>query len=290
MDEHGHDGVHGAAPGQALEWVAFDVLVLLGLAVAAVGYAASVWASRDRGTWPVRRSVAWGAGLVCAGAGSLGPVAEAAHTSFTAHMLGHLLLGMLAPLLLVLGAPVTVLLRALPVGRARSVSRFLRRPTVRVLMHPVVAGVLNAGGLWLLYTSDLYPLMGASVLVHALVHAHLLVAGYLLTASVVGVDPAPHRASLPVRAAVLVVFIAAHSVLAKWLYAHPPPGVDPVDARVGAQLMYYGGDVVDVILLVLLFLGWYTATRVGEPSAPSAVADPGAPPTASDGAPLHPEG
>ena len=44
----------------------------------------------------------WYAGLGCAGAGLIGPVATAAHTSFAAHMAGHLLLGMIAPLLLVL--------------------------------------------------------------------------------------------------------------------------------------------------------------------------------------------
>ena len=60
---------------------------------------------------------------------------------------------------------------------------------------------------------------------------------------------------------VLIAFIAAHSVLGKWLYAYPPAGVDAADARRGAQLMYYGGDVVDVLIIVLLFAGWYAATR-----------------------------
>lgn len=72
------------------------------------------------------------------------------------------------------------------------------------------------------------------------------VAGFVFTTAIVGVDPNPHRASFVLRSTVLVVFIAAHSILAKWLYAHPAPGVAPADARVGAQLMYYGGDIVDV--------------------------------------------
>lgn len=58
-----------------------------------------------------------------------------------------------------------------------------------------------------------------------------------------------------------MVFIAAHQILAKRLYAHPPAGVDARDAEVGAQVMHYGGDVVDVFLIVLLFAGWYSATR-----------------------------
>lgn len=96
---------------------------------------------------------------------------------------------------------------------------------------------------------------------YTLVLLHVLVVGYVFTASLVGVDPDPHRASMALRSTVLVLFIASHSILAKWLYARPPPGVADGDAQVGAQLMYYGGDAVDVALLVLLFAGWYAATR-----------------------------
>jgi len=259
--DHDHGGGPGIAHGQAFGWDLFEALVVLVVVGAAVGYAVSLWATRGRSPWPVGRTVAWYAGLVCAGAGLVGPVASAAHTSFTAHMVGHLFLGMIAPLLLVLGAPVTLILRALPVAGARSLTRLLRTPLVRVITHPVVAAALNAGGLWVLYTTSLYPLMHTSVALHALVHAHIFLAGYVFTAALVGVDPDPHRASVPVRSAVLIIFIAAHSILAKWLYAHPPAGVDVVDGQVGAQLMYYGGDIVDVALIVLLFAGWYTATR-----------------------------
>lgn len=202
-----------------------------------------------------------GLGIVCAGAGLIGPIAEMAHTSFTAHMVGHLLVGMIAPLFLVLAAPVTLALRALPVSMARSLTWFLRTPWMRTITHPVVAATLNAGGLWLLYTTDLFHLMHSSTLVHALVHGHPFLAGYVFTASLVGMDPNPHRASMTMRSVVLVAFIASHQILAKHLYAYPPDGIGVLDARVGAQLMYYGGDVVDVTLIVLLFVGWYTTIR-----------------------------
>lgn len=247
---------HGSAG-----WVLLDAAVLLLLALAAAGYAAGLWAARHRSPWPVHRTVLWAAGLACAGAALVGPLAEASRTGFAAHMAGHVLLGMAAPLLLVLAAPVTLALRALPVARARLLARALRTPPVRVVTHPVVAGVLNAGGLWLLYTTGLYGLMHASPLVHAAVHAHVLLAGCLFTAAVAGVDPDPHRGSFRLRAAVLVGFVAVHSVLAKHLHGHPPDGVGASDARIGAQIMYYGGDVVDVALIVVLFAQWYAAGR-----------------------------
>lgn len=258
---HGqHDGAAHANHAMAAGWPAFEWLVLLLLVLAAAGYGWSLWAGRGRrrvGPW---RPVGFFAGLLCVGAGLVGPVTQAGHDSFTVHMVGHLLVGMIGPLLLVLGAPVRVLLRGLPATAARRVTRVLRLPFIRVVTHPVVAAVLNAGGLWLLYTTGLFHWMHASALGHAVVHTHIFLAGYVFTAAIAGPDPDPHRSSFRVRAVVLVLFIAAHSVLAKWLYAHPPAGVPPVDAQTGAQLMYFGGDVVDVALIVLLFLGHYRAT------------------------------
>lgn len=242
-------------------WLAFEGLVAVLLVAAAAGYAWALWAGRRRSGRPLLRTVMFYAGLACVGVSLIGPLAQAAHESFTAHMAGHLSLGMMAPLLLVLSAPVSVLLRGLSVRRARAVSRVLRSPYVRVITHPVVAALLNAGGLWVLYTSPLFHAMHASVWWHALVHTHIFLAGYVFTASMVGVDPDPHRAPFTLRASVLIAFIAAHSILAKWLYAHPPVGVETADAQLGAQLMYYGGDAVDVLLIVLLFAGWYRATK-----------------------------
>lgn len=251
---------HVATGGPAV----LTIVAVAALALGAAAYAAGLRATRSRSRWPVRRTLSWYAGLACAGVATVGPLAEASRSSFTAHMAGHVLLGMLAPLLLVLAAPVSLLLRALPPARARRVSAVLRSPVPRVVGHPVVAGLLDAGGLWLLYTTGLFHLTHSSAVVGVVMHAHVLLAGWLFTASLVGPDPHPSRASFRVRAGVLVAFVAAHSVLAKWLYAHPPAGVSPADARTGAQLMYYAGDVVDVTLMVLLVAGWYAATRPRE--------------------------
>lgn len=232
----------------------FAPVVLGVLLVATAAYAAAALRSGRRGRWPVHRTLLWVAGAVCAGVAVVLPLVIDDPASFTAHMVTHLLLGMLAPLFLVLSAPLTLALRTLPVPRARQLSALLRSPVVRVLTHPVVAAGLNVGGLWWLYTTDLFHRMHESDLLYALVHGHLVVVGYVFTASLIGKDPDPHRASMRVRSVVLVLFIAAHSVVAKWLYGHPPAGVDAGDARLGSQVMYYGGDAVDVVIIVLLFV------------------------------------
>ena len=172
-------------------------------------------------------------------------------------MVAHLLLGMLAPLLLVLGAPITLLLRALPVTAARRVSRVLAGKPARFVTEPSVAAVLSVGGLWALYLTRLYPAMHHDPVVHVVVHVHLFVAGYLFTIAMVSVDPLPHRRSDLHRAVVLILALAAHDILAKYLYAHPPIGVAAADAETGAMVMYYGGDAVDVAIMVLLCARWY---------------------------------
>lgn len=252
---------HDHAHPEPSSWPMPEALGVLLIAMAAVAYLVGVRRHRSRGRWPRHRTALWVTGLICLGAAWVGPLASAAHSGFTAHMGVHLLLGMLAPLLLVLAAPVTLALRTLPARHARVVSRVLRSPPVRVLTHPVVAAVLNAGGLWVLYTTDLFALMHESHAVHVLVHLHVFLAGLVFTVAMIGPDPNPHRASFRTRAVVLVLFIAAHSILGRWLYGHPPVGVDPADARVGAQLMFYGGEVIDLALIVLLFTGWYPGSR-----------------------------
>jgi putative membrane protein len=229
--------------------------VLLGL-LAAVAYLAAVRRDAGRRPWPRLRTAAWLGGVAVLLAGSVGPVA-ADHGSFTRHAVAHLLVGMLGPLLLVLGTPVTLALRTLRPPAARRLTRALRSRAVRLLTEPLVAAGLNLGGLWLLYTTPLFALASHHGGVHLLVHAHLVLAGYLLPAVLVGRDPPPHRRPHAYRAAVLVAALAAHGILAKYLYTRPPLGLGAGEAERGAIVMYYGGDAVELVVVVLLCRRWF---------------------------------
>ena len=63
------------------------------------------------------------------------------YTNFSAHMIGHLLLGMLAPLFIAIAAPMTLILRTLPVPVARKVSHVLRSWPLQILHHPITASI-----------------------------------------------------------------------------------------------------------------------------------------------------
>jgi putative membrane protein len=216
---------------------------------------------RCRARWPWRRSLLWSAGLIAAGAGVIGPLADRAVTDFRAHMLGHLAIGMLAPLGLVMAAPITLLLRALPPAKARWLVRQLERRGPRFVAHPVTAAALNVGGLWLLFTTRLVPLMDRHVWLAAAIDLHMLLAGYLFTAAIIGIDPIRWRPSHRMRAVVLILALSAHAMLAKYLYANPPTGVDPAQARAGGMVMYYGGDVIDAALITIFCWQWSRGAR-----------------------------
>lgn len=230
---------------------------VLAAVAAALLYPAAIVAARRRGRgWPLRRWALWATGLACAVSAVVGPLAEWADTDLRGHMVGHVLLGMLGPLLLVLAAPVTLALRALPVAPARRLARLLRSAPVAVATHPVAAALLSVGGLWVLYRTGLYEASMHRPAVHALVHAHVLLAGCLFASAFVGPDPNPHRTSVVTRAVVLGTAIAAHDVLAKLLYAEPLPMASVEESQVAAQIMYYGGAPVELAIVVLLGREW----------------------------------
>ncbi len=245
----GHDT--GAVSGATTLLLGSALLLLL------AAYLLLVVRGRARGrAWPVRR-VGFAVGGVVACLVGLHLSGRAGHHGLVLHMWGHLFLGMLGPLLLVLAAPGTAALRGLPVRAARRLSAVLRSHVVGLLSHPVNAALLNGGGLWLLYTTDLLGWAHRSTTGYAVVHGHVLLAGWLFSASVLRVDPSGHVVGHRTRAGVLVAFVALHGIVAKHVYAHPPAGVTAAEAESAAQLMYYGGDALDVALLVLLGLDWY---------------------------------
>lgn len=249
---------HHAAP-DLLGW-------LLPAAVLVGPGAAYLWAVRHRSRpWPAMRTGAFLTGLVLVAAGLAPPLGTAAHADPRAHMVQHLLLGMYAPLGLVLGAPVSLLLGALGRRGRRVAAAVLRSPVVHVLSHPLAAAVVSTGSLFLLYVGPAHPLL-THPWGHHLVALHLVLAGCLFTWAVAGPDPAPRRPSHGTRLAVLVLAAGAHAFLAKLLYAGAATlpalrGFPVARSEQAAQLMYYGGDVAEVLLAVALCAAWVGTRR-----------------------------
>ncbi|MFK4069834.1 cytochrome c oxidase assembly protein [Streptomyces sp. NPDC029674] len=228
--------------------------------LAAAAYLLAAGRLRQRGdSWPWWRDVSFAAGGSGVAWAAVGPLPGG---PFTAHMVQHLIIGMAAPLLLVLARPLTLTLRTLSPGAARrELLTLARSRPVTWLLFPPLAALLDVGGLWLLYRTELFATMRHEPWLHAVVHAHVLAAGLLFTFAVCQLDPVRHRWSLTVRGATLLAAGAAHAVLAKSLYATTPPGTSftAADLHTGAQVMYYGGDLAEAALAVVMAATWYRA-------------------------------
>jgi putative copper resistance protein D len=209
-------------------------------------------------SWPSSRTAAFLGGCTVLVVSSLAP-----SSSFTGHMLEHVLVGMVAPLLLVLGAPVTL---ALQTGHGRSVRRLLRTPLVRRLTHPVVAWLVFGVTLVVLVFS---PLLAWSVRhdsVHALVHVHFLAAGAMFMSAMLAVDPIPHPLTHSARLLAVLLAVPFHAIVGMALAtaAHPLyPSVYPSlsDQRSAAAVLWASGELVTLAIAAIVGRQWWLADQ-----------------------------
>ncbi|WP_257009926.1 cytochrome c oxidase assembly protein [Evansella halocellulosilytica] len=261
MNKHAHHLVEMFSIQGFIE-VLHQVIFALPFVKALILYYVAVFLSNRRfRRWPYYRCIFWFFGVVSAAAAFLGPLAERAHVDFTVHMIVHLLLGMLSPLFIALSAPMTLIFRTLNVSAARRISMLIKSRFIRLFSDPVTASLLNIGGLWVLYTTNLYIMMHQHFVIHIFIHIHVFLAGYLFTIAMIYIDPSSHRTSFFYRSAIFVFALAGHGILAKYIYAYPPDGVSTVQAERGAIIMYYGGDIIDAIIIFIFCYQWYHSVR-----------------------------
>lgn len=254
--EHHTGGAHPLPGGPVPTAVA--VALLAALAAAYLLLARRTARRHPAKGWSPWRTASFLAGCALVAGALLPPLGAFAHGDFRGHMVQHLLIGMYAPLGLVLGAPVTLLLRTLPSRRARWLTGLLHSRPLRFLAHPVTALLLSTGSLAVLYGTPLYDMTAARPALHWLVHAHFLLSGCLFAWVVAGPDPAPARPGVPARLVLLGVAVAFHAAFSQLLYGGFLIGVHaPVDqVRGGAELMYYGGDLAELLLAGALVATW----------------------------------
>jgi putative membrane protein len=257
LPEHGHEAGSGT-----LDWLPPALLLL----ASAGAYVLLVRRARLRNPalgWSRWRTGFFLVGILLLGVALLPPAAPFAHEDFRGHMVQHLLIGMYAPLTLVLAAPVTLLLRTLPASWGRRLTAVLHGPPARVIAHPAAALALSTGSLVVLYFTPLYNAITADPAAHWLLHAHFLLSGCLFAHAIAGPDPAPARPGVRARLVCLGVAIATHAVISQlmyggfWVDIHAP--VDQVQG--GAEIMYYGGDLAELLLAAASVATWRPEPR-----------------------------
>ncbi|MCV7156881.1 cytochrome c oxidase assembly protein [Mycolicibacterium brisbanense] len=256
----------------------FDLIFGTAAIIGAVVYVLAVRRLRRRGdAWPVGRTAAWLLGcatLLFTTSSGLGRYMPA---MFSMHMIAHMLLSMLVPILLVLGAPVTLALRALPAaGRGAApgprewLLAALHSPVSKFLTQPVVATVLFVAGFYGLYFGGIFDAAVSNHAAHLLMNVHFLVSGYLFYWVVIGVDPTPRPiphlakmgmvfASLPLHAFFGVVMMGMQTVLGATFYRslQLPWHTDLIgDQHLGGGIAWAAGEVPLVIVMLALLIQW----------------------------------
>ncbi len=261
----------------------FDLIFGSAAVIFAALYVAALVRLRRRGDkWPPGRTVSWLLGcLVLLFATSSG-VGRYMPAMFSMHMVVHMCLSMLIPILLVLGAPVTLALRALPAagrddppGMREWLLAALHSRFSRILTNPVVATVLFVAGFYGLYLSNLFDITASSHAGHLAMNLHFLLSGYLFYWVVIGVDPTPRPipplakvavvfASLPLHAFFGVVLMGTKKVLGADYYRSLGLSwhTDLLgDQRLGGGIAWAAGEFPLVIVMLALLIQWARSDR-----------------------------
>lgn len=272
---------HGLAPAPtslleiALAW-SIEAHVLVPLAVAALVYRWAVGVvdgAHPSNRVPRYRVWCWYSGLGVLLIALASPIATYDTVLFSAHMVQHLLLALVAAPLLALGAPITLLLRiASPAVRRGVVLPILHSRLLRVVSFPVVTWLLFSGVMWASHFSSLYDAALENEAVHVLEHGLFLGVALLFWWPVVGADPSPWRLPHPARIGYLFLGMPQSSFLGLAIYSAPgvlyphyatlvrPWGPSPLaDQQLAGGLMWVGGDLMFLIAIILAVWVWMRA-------------------------------
>lgn len=124
-------------------WVVASLVAEL---VAVGWYLHAVGVLRSRGrTWPATRTAAFMVGVFCVALAWQSGIPVYAGSIFSIHIIQHLLLMSVAPILFALSSPVTLAMQTTTRARKVAALRLLHGRTVRTLTHPLVSGAGNYG-------------------------------------------------------------------------------------------------------------------------------------------------
>src|SRR5690625_4311803 len=253
--------------------------LLFGFVAAAmiVVYVRWVIRLRRRGdVWPPARTAVWIAAAVVFGYLNLGGAAVYGHVLLSAHMLGHMAMVLIVPILIVLSAPVTLALRALPARRDGSrgprewLLTLVHSKWSNFWSHPLIAAGNVIASMVLFYFTPLIVFAMTTHLGHVLMVVHFTLVGYLFINVIIGVDPASNRPSYPLRLILMFATMIFHAFFGvaitsmNSLIGAPyfgqlglSWGVDAfADQRVAGEITWGVGEIPSLVIAVSLAVLW----------------------------------
>ena len=283
MDHSGHGMTTDMPPftlGRGLEW-STDPFFLIACLVALGLYGWGVARLARRGDkLPAGRTVAFTAGVLSVLLVMCTQLNDYGMVMFSAHMVQHMVISMLTPILVLLGAPMTLALRALPaVGGGRKGPRelllmLLHSRYMRIITHPAFTIPMFIASLYGLYFTPLFDTLMGSKAGHIAMMVHFLAVGLVFFWPIMGVDPGPHRPGHLMRMLLLFAGMPFHAFFGIALmmgsepmvetYKHPPAslGIDALaDQTAAGGIAWAFSEIPSVLVLVALLFQWYTSEQ-----------------------------
>jgi cytochrome c oxidase assembly factor CtaG len=219
---------------------------------------------------PRTRTWAWVAGVLVVLFALDSGIERYDTTLFWVHMIQHMLLTLVAPILLLAAGPITLLLRASSAEtRRRWIFPFLHSRVVRFLSFPVVSWLLFAAVMWASHFSPLFDAALEDEWIHRLEHALFLGSALLFWWPVVGPDPSPWRMKPAAKVLYVGLQMPQNTFLALAIYMSTIPlyqhyvttgrtwGPTPLeDQQMAGGIMWLGGDFVFLTMVILLVWAW----------------------------------
>ncbi|MFI8091668.1 cytochrome c oxidase assembly protein [Streptomyces sp. NPDC086080] len=283
MDHSGHGMTMDLPPftlGRGLAWSAdsfFLIACLLGLALYGWGVVRLV---RRGDKWPVGRTVAFVTGVLSIGLMMCTALNDYGMVMFSVHMVQHMVISMVSPILILLGAPITLALRALPpAGRGRKGPRelllmLLHSHYMRIITHPVFTIPMFIASLYGLYFTPLFDFLMGSQVGHTAMMVHFLAVGLAFFWPIMGVDPGPHRPGYLMRILELFAGMPFHAFFGIALMMASTPmvttfqnpvaslGIDALsDQNAAGGIAWAFSEIPSVIVLLALLFQWYASDQ-----------------------------
>ncbi|MFD8207761.1 cytochrome c oxidase assembly protein [Streptomyces sp. NPDC059695] len=279
MDHSGHGMTTDLPPftlGRGLEFSP-DLFFLIGCLAALGLYGWGVARLRRRGdAWPVSRTVFFAVGVLSVALMMCTKLNDYGMVMFSVHMVQHMVISMLSPILLLLGAPVTLALRALPVagrgstGPRELLLKLLHSRYMRVITHPAFTISMFIASLYGLYFSPLFDFLMGSKAGHIGMMVHFLMVGLIFFWPIMGVDPGPHRPGYVMRMLELFAGMPFHAFFGIAMmmatqpmvdaYRNPPAslGIDALaDQNAAGGIAWAFSEIPSVLVLIALVYQWY---------------------------------
>ncbi|MFJ4437640.1 cytochrome c oxidase assembly protein [Streptomyces sp. NPDC088923] len=279
MDHSGHGMMSDLPPftlGRGLE-PSLDVFFLVACLLGLVLYGWGVARLRRRGdSWSWGRTIPFVLGVLTVMLVMCTKLNDYGMVMFSVHMVQHMVISMLSPILILMGAPTTLALRALPVaGRGRKGPRewllwLLHSRYMRVVTHPLFTIPLFIASLYALYFTPLFDFLMESSVGHLAMMVHFLAVGIVFFWPIMGVDPGPHRpgylmrmlelfAGMPFHAFFGIALMMASTTMVD-TFDNPPAslGLDPLsDQTAAGGIAWAFSEVPSVVVLLVLLVQWY---------------------------------